>query len=264
MPARCNNGPIIKVAAQTPIMKIDLARAVFQVHGVGERRKAAVRKARRRWLLGTAATLGISALPGAVRYTLAMGQQPAAPGLYRVEGEVRVNGHRAEAGQLVRPQDIIETGPRSEAVFVVGHDAYLLRAGSRLETVGREILIDTLRLVTGKLLSVLGPGARRIETPTATIGIRGTGIYVEAEPERTYICTCYGIADIQANHKPEARETVETKHHDQPRYVYGKSMPSITMIEGAPVVNHTDAELVMLEALVGRRPPFLDSGAPRY
>lgn len=221
-------------------------------------------RARRKWLLRTISTLGISALPGAVRHALAMGRRPVAPGLYRVEGEVRVNGRPAEAGQLVRPGDIIETGPSSQAVFVVGRDAYLLRAGSRLETVGREMLIDTLRVVTGKLLSVLGPGTRRIETPTATIGIRGTGIYVEAEPERTYVCTCYGIADIQANDKPEVRETVETKHHERPRYVYGKSMPSIRMIEGAPVINHTDAELVMLEALVGRRPPFLDSGAPPY
>lgn len=221
-------------------------------------------KARRKWLLRTVASLGISALPGAVRHALAMGERPAAPGLYRVEGDVRVNGRAAAVGQLVRAGDIIETGVHSQAVFVVGRDAYLLRAGSRLETVGREMLIDALRIVTGKLLSVLGPGARRIETPSATIGIRGTGIYVEAEPERTYVCTCYGIADIQANDKPEVRETVETKHHDQPRYVYGKSMPSIKMIDSAPVINHTDAELTMLEALVGRRPPFLDSGAPPY
>ena len=221
-------------------------------------------KARRKWLLRTVASLGISALPGAVRHALAMGERPAAPGLYRVEGDVRVNGRPAAAGQLVRPGEVIETGARSQAVFVVGRDAYLLRAGSRLETVGREMLIDTLRVVTGKLLSVLGPGARRIETPSATIGIRGTGIYVEAEPERTYVCTCYGSADIQANDKPEVRETVDTTHHEQPRYIYGKSIPSIKVIDGAPVINHTDAELTMLEALVGRTPPFLDSGGPRY
>ena len=227
-------------------------------------RQMRIGKARRRWLLGTVASLGTAALPGAVRHVLAMGERPAAPGLYRVEGDVRVNGRPAGAGRLIRPGDIVETGPRSQAVFVVGRDAYLLRAGSRLETVGREMLIDTLRVVTGRLLSVLGPGARRIQTPTATIGIRGTGIYVEAEPGRTYVCTCYGTADLQSTEKPDERETVTTTHHDQPRYVYGKSMPSIRMIEGAPVINHTDAELTMLEALVGRRPPFLDAGAPPY
>ena len=221
-------------------------------------------RARRRWLLRAVATLGAASLPSAIRQALAMGENPAAPGLHRVEGEVRVNGRSAASGFLIRPGDVIETGARSQAVFVVGRDAYLLRAGSRLETAGREMLIDTLRVITGKLLSVLGPGARRIETPTATIGIRGTGIYVEAEPERTYVCTCYGIADLQSNDQPDVRETVKTRHHDQPRYIYGKSMPVIKMIEGAPVVNHTDAELVMLEALVGRRPPFLDSGAPPY
>jgi hypothetical protein len=227
-----------------------------------EKNRLTIGQARRRWLLRAAASLAVVSV--AIRQALAMGENPAAPGLHRVEGEVRVNRQLAKSGQLVRPGDVIETGARSQAVFVVGRDAYLLRAGSRLETVGREMLIDTLRVVTGRLLSVLGPGARRIQTPTATIGIRGTGIYVEAEPGRTYVCTCYGTADLQSTEKPDERETVRTTHHDQPRYVYGKSMPSIRMIEGAPVINHTDAELTMLEALVGRRPPFLDSGAPPY
>ena len=221
-------------------------------------------RARRRWLLRAVASLGMASVPSAIRQVLAKGENPAAPGLYRVEGDVRVNGRPAREGSLVLPGDIIETGARSQAVFIIGRDAYLLRAGSRLETAGKEMLINTLRVITGRLLSVLGPGARRIETPTATVGIRGTGIYIEAEPDRTYVCTCYGTADLQASLKPEERETVTTTHHDQPRYVYGRSMPSIKMIEGAPVVNHTDAELVMLEALVGRKPPFLESGAPPY
>ena len=221
-------------------------------------------RTRRRWLFRAVASAGVAFVPSAIRQALAMGEHPAAPGLYRVEGDVRVNGRPAQAGFLVRPGDVIETGARSEAVFVVGRDAYLLRAGSRLETAGKEMLINSLRVITGKLLSVLGPGARRIATPSATIGIRGTGIYVEAEPDRTYVCTCYGTAELQSSLKPDERETVTTKHHDQPRYIYGASMPGIKMIEGAPVVNHTDAELVMLEALVGRKPPFLESGAPPY
>lgn len=59
---------------------------------------------------------------------------------------------------------------------------------------------------------------------------------------------------------PEARETVSTTHHDAPRYVYAHGEMPIKMIEQAPVVNHTDAELTMLEALVGRKPPFVGSG----
>lgn len=229
-----------------------------------ERKELSIGRARRRWLLRAAASLGTAFIPSVIRQALAMGENPAAPGLYRVEGEVRVNGSLAQAGFVIRPGDVIETGERSQAVFIVGRDAYLLRAGSRLETAGKEMLISSLRVITGKLMSVLGPGARRIVTPSATIGIRGTGIYVEAEPDRSYVCTCYGTADLQSSLKPEEQETVTTRHHDQPRYIYGASMPGIKMIESAPVINHTDAELIMLEALVGRKPPFPDTGVPRY
>ena len=220
---------------------------------------------RRRWLLRAAATLGVSAVPFAMGRALAAGERPPAPGLYRAEGDVRVNGRAAKQGQLVRPGDAIETGERSQAVFVVGRDAYLLRAGGRIETAGSDVFVSVLRLATGKLLSVLGPGAKRIETRTATIGIRGTGIYVEAETDRTYVCTCYGTVELRSSEHPEVRETVTTKHHEQPRYIYGgESMPVAQMMGKAPVINHTDAELIMLEALVGRKPPFVDSGGPPY
>ena len=59
---------------------------------------------------------------------------------------------------------------------------------------------------------------------------------------------------------PSARETVRTTHHEQPRYIYAKGAPK--MVTPAPMVNHTDAELEMLEALVGRKPPF--KGKRRY
>ncbi len=220
---------------------------------------------RRRWLLGAAALGGASAVSIAIGRALAAAERPVAPGLYRIDGEARVNGKAARPGQLVRPGDVVETAEGSQAVFVVGRDAYLLRAGGRIETTGSGAFISVLRLATGKLLSVFGPGARSIETHTATIGIRGTGIYVEAEPERTYVCTCYGTVDLQPREHPESRETVTTTHHEQPRYIYGgRPMPVSRMMGKAPVINHTDAELILLESLVGRKPPFVDSDLPRY
>jgi len=89
---------------------------------------------------------------------------------------------------------------------------------------------------------------------TAAIGIRGTGIYVELDGARTYVCTCYGEAELTPLDDPAAAETVRTRHHDEPRYIYPRGMPR--MIEKAPVINHTDAELVLLESLVGRKVPF--------
>ena len=104
-----------------------------------------------------------------------------------------------------------------------------------------------------------------MDTPVATIGIRGTGVYLEAEADRSYVCTCYGLVDIAAKADPQQKLTVESKHHDQPLYVYGGGKSKL--IEAAPVKNHTDMELAMLEALVGRSVPFAGMeeyyGAPK-
>ena len=197
----------------------------------------------------------------AVREALAQGKRP--PGMVRVQGNVRVNGKPARRGQVINPGDTVQTGARSQAVFVIGQDAFMLRASSRVETSGKGEFADVLRLATGKLLSVFSSGARRLETPTATVGIRGTGLYLEAEAKRTYVCTCYGTVVVAPRDMPKMSETITTKHHEQPRYIYAdSSMPEDKMMPKAPVINHTDAELILLESLVGREPPFV--GGPPY
>ena len=211
---------------------------------------------RRAWLARTTAGAAALALAMAnLRRALALGVVP--PGVARVHGDARINGKPAQRGMEVRPGDLITTGPDAELVFVVGRDAYLARGNTRVELSGdaARLVLQGLRLVTGALLSVFEPQReKRILTPTAMIGIRGTGAYVEIEGSRTYVCTCYGEAELVPVDDPRAAETVRTNHHDQPRYIYPKGMPR--MIERAPVINHTDAELMMLEGLVGRSVPF--------
>ena len=215
-----------------------------------------VERMRREWL--RRALLAGVAIPILIRDAVAAG--PRASGMVEIKGEVLISGKPATAGATVKPGDSIATARGGAAVFVIGRDAFLMRENSELRTAGSGILVDSLRLATGKLLSVFGSGRRSIETPTATMGIRGTGIYVEAEAERTYVCTCYGVVELQAKNMKEARETVNTTHHDAPRYIHAHGEMPIKMIAQAPMINHTDAELVMLEALVGRKPPFAGSG----
>ena len=211
---------------------------------------------RRAWLARMAAGGATLALAMAgLREALAAGS--VQKGVARVRGDVRIGGVRAQAGMEVRPGDTVTVGQGSEAVFVVGRDAFMARAGSRIDFSGdaARVVVSGLRIVTGALLSVFEPGrGRRIQTTTATIGIRGTGIYVEVQKVRTYACTCYGEAELVPVDEPKEAEIVRTTHHDQPRYIYPKGMPR--MIEPAPVVNHTDAELILLESLVGRQVPF--------
>jgi len=211
-----------------------------------------LQRTRRAWL--RRALLAGAGLPLLLADALAAGKR--ASGMVELKGEVRINGKPARPGAALKPGDGVTTGPGASAVFVLGRDAFLIRENSEMRMAGGDALAAPLRLLTGRLLSVFGRGARSIVTSTATIGIRGTGIYLEADAERTYVCTCYGRVELQANSAPGARETVETTHHDAPRYVYARGDMPIKMIEAAPVINHTDAELVMLEALVGRKPPF--------
>ena len=211
---------------------------------------------RRAWLKRTAAGGAALAL-GMVRLRQALAANAVEEGVARVRGDVRVNGKPAQRGMEVGPGDAVTTGRGAELVVVVGRDAFLARADSRIELGGdaKRRLLSSLRVVSGALLSVFESGREKtIRTVTAAIGIRGTGVYVELEGSRTYVCTCYGASQLVPVDDPSQAETVRTLHHDQPRYIYPKGMPR--MIEMAPVVNHTDAELILLESLVGRQVPF--------
>lgn len=198
-----------------------------------------------------------------LREALAQGRKE--PGLYHFQGAVSVNGNPVKRGHVIKPGDTVQTGRGSFAIFVVGNDAFLLRSSAKVETAGSGGFADVLRLATGSLLSVFSPGPRRVETSTATIGIRGTGMYLQAQPRRTYVCTCYGTIEVAPVGMPKMTEIISTTHHEEPRYIYAdSSMPVDKMMPKAPVLNHSDAELTLLESLVGRQPPFAGKGYSTY
>lgn len=221
----------------------------------------------RRRLLIQALALGLfsTALPagrvlGADVFGRRPSKLPAGQSVYRVSGTATINGNPATMQTRIGAADTVETGKDGEIVFAVGESAFLLRASSHvvLESPQRDsVLVNGLRLLTGKLLSVF-PGGRpvRVGTLTSTIGIRGTGFYLETDAEQDYFCTCYGVTDVAASKDPQSRTTVVAKQHDQPVYILAKAQAGRS-IRPAPFINHTDQELQLIEALVGRVPPFI-------
>jgi hypothetical protein len=211
-------------------------------------------------LAGGAAWAG--GLSGFIRTAFGMGVFSYPSGIQKLQGEVKVNGIRAKVGKLVKTGDVVTTGPDSLAIIVINRSVYLLRDNTHVEFSSETSeqfklqIVDVLRIINGKMLSVFDRRKRSIITQTAVIGIRGTGIYIESEPERSYICTCYGVADIESKATSQILETVRTTHHEAPRYVYAPGAKQL--IAKAPVKNHTDSELIMLEKYVGRRPPFMN------
>jgi hypothetical protein len=190
---------------------------------------------------------------------------PPNQSIYRLVGSARVNDQDASIQTQIRSGDTVETGRDSELVFVVGGNAMILRGQSRIvidgpprTSEGAALIVNTLRVLTGKILMVTGRKSpmSRVDTSVATIGIRGTGFYVESEPQQTYFCTCYGVTDVASTADPTSTETITAKHHDRPVYIVTDGGPGRN-IRNAPFINHTDQELQLIETLVGRTPPFI-------
>lgn len=199
--------------------------------------------------LAAIGVLGSAGISGLIREALANGNKPVTPGMHKITGSVTVNGKPAQPGMAVGAGDTIVTGAGGEAIYVIGQDAYLQREKSTVS-----FAIGVMRILSGKILSVFGKGDKKLETATATIGIRGTGCYIESEEKRVYFCLCYGVAEVSPTADPGRIERIETRHHDHPIYIHKDSaMPAMV---DASVINHNDTELELLESLVGRWPPF--------
>lgn len=237
---------------------------------------------RRQWLIQALATgLFGAALPQAQAQGFNIfgsrpAQLPPSQSIYSIAGDVKVNDQPATLNTSIRPGDVVQTGTNSQLIFVVNTHSMILRGDSRMviekpaqapaDTSLASAIIGGLRLISGKVLSVSRNSPMRITTSTATIGIRGTGFYVESDPEQTYFCTCYGVTDIQATNDPESKEQVAATHHDRPLYIV-KDGGTGKNIRNAPFLNHSDQELSLIETLVGRKVPFVFSkdaySAPR-
>lgn len=211
-------------------------------------------------MLAATGALGPAGISGLIREALAAGTTPVSPGIHRLRGSVTINGQPAREGQLVRNGDTLVTGPKSEAIYVIGQDAYLQREKSSVNFGGTAASV--MRVITGGILSVFGKGEKQLIVPTATIGIRGTGCYIEAEAQSVYFCLCYGVADVVPGANRNHVERLVTQHHDRPVVIRHDS--DTPMMPVSSVINHSDQELVLLENLVGRWPPFHGKVENRY
>lgn len=208
---------------------------------------------KREWLKRIAA-FGAAGASGIISEALAKGDLP--PGVAKLEGSLTVNGRDAGVGTPVNLGDKVATARGSQAVIVVGSDAFLMRSQTIIEfkPENRGVLSEML-VSAGKVLSVFSKKPVAIKAATASIGIRGTGAYLEIYPDSVYFCLCYGEAAIDG--PGMTTRDVKTTHHESPLLL---STDSIMKVQPGPFQNHSDAELIMLESLVGREPPFMKGG----
>ena len=197
---------------------------------------------RRHFLAG----LGATVVPLPVRAQASVGA------VRDVSGEVTLNGFGVTPQTALQPGQTLRTGAGGQVRFTIGNDAFFLRPNSRLRLDGTrpaEPFIDFLRLLTGALGATFQRGMpRTVATPSSTIGIRGTGVYVEAGPDWTYACTCFGTTEVSSNQME--RFAVSSENHAA-RLI----RPNVPIARAA-FERHTSEEMAALEALVGRPNPF--------
>lgn len=211
--------------------------------------------------------LGPAGISGLIQEALAKGDLPAIAGVNTLSGTATVNDQPAKVGMPVKPGDRVATGKGSYAVIVLGKDAYLLRDSTSVvfePNKDQPGVLESVLIATGKVLSVFekrpaGAGIR-IKAQAATIGIRGTGCYIEIQERRTYFCLCYGEAAVDGGGMA-ATKIIKTTHHENP--VWLDEHGGIMKVEDAGFANHSDDELVMLEKLIGRQPPFASQPSGR-
>ncbi len=191
-------------------------------------------------------------------WTAAHAQQRS--NIVEMVGDTLLNGGRLAPGQTVQTGDVLETGPDSRIVFVIGNSSFHVRQNSRLAVERGDTLnaVSLLRLLTGAVISVWGKGsARRIVTPTLTAGIRGTGVYTEIfakQNNRSYFCNCYGTVDLATQ---SDKRTSTTEYHEA---VWADQRDGAVVLSSARAINHTDEELEFLARLVDQRTAWQISG----
>ena len=131
---------------------------------------------------------------------------------------------------MIRIGDRIETAAGASLVFRIGNDAFLVRE------------MSTVMLEASS-------GGKALLSGLVTGAIRGSGIYVEATPERSYFCTCYGNVGLSA--AAGAKKDVMTTNHSA-HYIHAKADTGKSIV-AAPMLNHSNQELAMLEKLAGRK-----------
>ena len=180
--------------------------------------------------------------------------------IVELRGDVQRNGQALRPGDRIAPGDSLHTGPDATVVFAVGDSAFMVRQNTRLALDGETpTAVKALRLLTGAVATVWGRGReRQIVLPTATAGIRGTGVYAEVfedQAYRGYLCNCYGTVDLAAG----AETLVSQSSYHQSFWAEAAPRHG-RLLTPAGAINHTDEELEFLAGLVHQRTAWQIAG----
>lgn len=113
---------------------------------------------------------------GAATVTRAERTIPGAPGLKLLVGDILATGGNGSLGVILRDDSSLSIGPGSRLVL----QSFLFAPLEGKFDLAARITRGTMAYLSG-VIGKLAPEKARFETPTATIGIRGTRFIVSVE-----------------------------------------------------------------------------------
>ena len=194
------------------------------------------------------------ALGAAAGTSLVVPGAQAAQSIQELEGSVFVNRQYATLATPINPGDWVTVSYGGKLTFTMGEDVYRLRGGTTMKVEADDnSFVTGLRLLAGAVLGVFGRGEKTIRTRSATIGIRGTGLYIDSAPDKTYFCTCYGETEVRV---PNMGSHIYKAEHHNAIMIYTPHDAAPKIHNMAGFEGHTDEELRKNESYVGRKVPF--------
>lgn len=214
----------------------------------------------------------ISILSGILLFGLTSGASAGAPDMSPPSGHVvSVNGTQAwiaegkeriplKPGLELRKGDVVQTGDQTSAKLLLGQGevALLLKPNSTLLVQKAEKRDYRVVVKTGALLSTVRKPVGEathfsIQTRAATMGVRGTTLYVRDEPGKpVFFCPCHGKINVRSKDGSNAVD-FDSVHHDTPKLIAGgNSLLSarMTPMPGGYEIGHSDDEIADLQKLL--------------
>ena len=115
-----------------------------------------------------------------------------------LSGSFLIDGKEASSNFQDLNKTVIET-KKEKTIIKNNDDFYLIRPETKIEFVSKKLL----NVIEGSVHAVFGKRKEelKVKVPNGTIGIRGTSIFIDIEPEdnRTYFCNCYGKTTLFDN-----------------------------------------------------------------
>lgn len=172
--------------------------------------------------------------------------------IFKKYGYIFINNKKANLNDNIKVGDIIKTSSYSYVIIKFSNGAIIrVNPNSKLKIDNLETKKDDtfkLHIMLGSILSHFSKkGKYRINTKTATVGVRGTTFFTKVASEtQTTICACHGNIDFSDNNH---EKLIKSDHHQVFSLNKQGFVSNVKPLVADVLRLHNDADIAELKAI---------------